>query len=136
MQPIRIMSKPPMRIRKWTQFNQFKMNIYQSNTNKKELCWLTLQSQHRHADDSNFQEMQQAEKQYTNIPAHAYRNKKQPQEKEFSSRLKAPIVLEAFLATETMLESQSNLVERDCPSIFKDYFSSRTHPTIFKSVVA
>ena len=44
--------------------------------------------------------------------------------------IKDPIALEAILAIETIYESQSNLEEKDSPSILKD-FSSRTDPSTF-----
>ena len=43
------------------------------------------------------------------------------------------IFLEAVLAIELIQESQSNLKEKNKPSILKFDFSSRTDPTIFTS---
>ena len=41
------------------------------------------------------------------------------------------MLLEAGLAMEKMQELQSNLEKKVNPSILKDYFSSRTDPSIF-----
>ena len=49
-------------------------------------------------------------------------------------QIKSPILLEAALAIEIMLELQSNLEEKVNPSILKDDFSSRTDPFIFTSI--
>ena len=49
-------------------------------------------------------------------------------------RIKSPILLEAALGIEIMLELQSNLEEKVNPSILKDDFSSRTDPFIFTSI--
>ena len=46
----------------------------------------------------------------------------------------ALIFLEAVLAIKVMQEPQSNLEEKFNPSILKDYISSRTDPSIIKSV--
>ena len=46
----------------------------------------------------------------------------------------ALIFLEAVLAIKVMQEPQSNLEEKFNPSILKDYISSRTDPSIIKSI--
>ena len=48
--------------------------------------------------------------------------------------IKAPIFLEVVLAIEIMQKPQSNLEEKVNTSILKDYFSSRTDPSIFTSI--
>ena len=54
--------------------------------------------------------------------------------KNFIERIKAPIFLEAVVAIEIMEDVQSNLDEKDNPSILKDEFSSRTDLSIFTSI--
>ena len=61
------------------------------------------------------------------------RDTKQPQQKKFIERIKAPIFLKAVLAIETMKEFQFNSDEKLKPSILKD-ISSRTDPSIFTSI--
>ena len=46
----------------------------------------------------------------------------------------APTFLEPVLAIEIMQEPQSNLEEKTNPSILKDDLSSRSDPSIFKSI--
>ena len=46
-----------------------------------------------------------------------------------------PLFLEEVLATEIMLEPQSNSKEKVNPSILRDGFSSRTDPSIFTLIV-
>ena len=55
-------------------------------------------------------------------------------ERSFTERIKAPIFLEAVLATEVMQEPQSNLEEKVNPSILKNEFFSRIDPSIFTSI--
>ena len=55
-------------------------------------------------------------------------------ERNFVERIKVPIFLEAVLATEIMQEPQSNLEKKVDSSILKDYFSSRTDPSILRSI--
>ena len=51
-------------------------------------------------------------------------------ERNFIERIKAPFFLDAVLATEIIYETQSNLEEKDNPSILKHDFSPRTDPSI------
>ena len=51
-------------------------------------------------------------------------------ERSFIEQIKAPIFLGVVLAIEIMSEPQSNLDEKDNPSILKDDFYSRTDPSI------
>ena len=50
-------------------------------------------------------------------------------------RIKAPIFLEAVLATEIILEPQPNLEEKVNPSILIDDFPSSIYLCIFTSIV-
>ena len=50
-------------------------------------------------------------------------------------RIKAPIFLEAVLATEIILEPQPNLEEKVNPSILIDDFPSSIYSCIFTSIV-
>ena len=55
-------------------------------------------------------------------------------ERNFLQQIKDPVFLEAVLAIEIMKEPQSDLKEKVNPSILKDYFSTRTDPSIFISI--
>ena len=55
-------------------------------------------------------------------------------ERNVVERINAPIFLEAILAIETLQEPQSNLEEKDNPSILKDDLFSRINPSIFASI--
>ena len=55
-------------------------------------------------------------------------------QRNFRELIKAPIFLEAVLAIETMQEPQSNLNEKEGPSILRDDFSSRTDLSNFTSI--
>ena len=55
-------------------------------------------------------------------------------EKNFIERIKAPIFLEEVLAIQIMQEPPSNLEEKVNPSTLKEDYSSRTDPSIFKSI--
>ena len=50
-------------------------------------------------------------------------------------RIKAPIFLEVVLTIDITEEPQSNLEEKVNPNLLKDYFFSRTDPSIFTSIV-
>ena len=52
------------------------------------------------------------------------RHRATPAERKLTERIKAPIFLEAILAIDIMLESQSNLAKEVNPSILKDDISS------------
>ena len=56
-------------------------------------------------------------------------------ERSFIEQIKAPIFLGVVLAIEIMSDPQSNLDEKDNPSILKDDFYSRTDPSIFTSII-
>ena len=57
------------------------------------------------------------------------------EKKNFIERIKVPIFLKAVLAIVIMQEPQSNLEEKNNPSILKDD-SSRTYSSIFTSIAA
>ena len=63
-----------------------------------------------------------------------YRHRATSGERNLIGCIRAPIFLEAVLAIQIMYEPQSNLEEKSNPNIFQVDFSSRTDPSIFKSI--
>ena len=100
------------------------INIYQSYAYRKDLSWLHFDNEPR------VQERQQLKDQQSHISVLS--SLSNISKKQLEARLQ--IFLEAILAIVIMQESQFYLEEKGNPSILKDYFSSRTDPSIFTSI--
>ena len=118
------------------------MDIYQSNTYRKDLSWLHFNDEARVQERQQVKDQQsflsnnskkqlgapaQTWRQYSihNHMADLLRYRATSGERNSIEQIKAIIFLEAALATETVQEFSSNLKEEVNPSILKDDFSSR-----------
>ena len=119
------------------------INIYQSNTCRKDLSWLNLH------DEPRVQERQQVKDQQFYVPAQTWqkysmqghivdlkRYRATSGERNFIEQIKAPIFLKAVLAIEIMWELKLNLEEKGNSGILKDDFCWRTEPASHFNIIA
>ena len=120
-----------------------KMNIYQSNTCRKDLSWLHLD------DEPRVQERQQVKDQQFYAPAQTWqkysmqghmvdlkRCRATSEERNFMEHIKAPIFSEAVLAILIMWEPKLTFKEKDNSGVIKDDFCWRVDPASHFNIIA